>query len=408
MMLKRLNNLGPGLIVSAAFIGPGTVTAASIAGANYGFALLWAIVFSTIATIILQEMSGRLGLVTRQGLGEALRATESPILRLLAIILVIAAILFGNTAFETGNITGAAIGLETLGDISFQIWAAIIGVLAFLLLAFGAYNLIEKVLIVTVSLMGVMFLLTAIVAHPDIGALLKGMVFPSLPVGSLLTVIALIGTTIVPYNLFLHSSSVQQKWPETVPTEVAVAQSRFDTIISISLGGLITLAIATTSAAAFATQGMTISNARTMAQQLEPLLGSAAQYCFGIGLFAAGLSSTITAPLATAYAICGALGWRANFHNSRFRTIWILVLVIGTVLAITGKSPLESILFAQAANGLLLPVVATFLLIVINQADLLGNFRNRASANILGIGVVLIATTLGIFQILKAIGVIAI
>lgn len=145
-----------------------------------------------------------------------------------------------------------------------------------------------------------------------------------------------------------------------------------------------------------------------MAQQLEPLLGPAARYFFGLGLFAAGLSSTITAPLATAYATCGALGWKPDIKNSRFRTVWILVLVIGTVLAVTGKNPVESILFAQAANGLLLPVVATFLLIVVNQADLLADFRNQAIANILGIGVVVIATLLGIFQVLKAIGAIAI
>lgn len=136
-MLKRLQNLGTGLIVSAAFIVPGTVTTATIAGSKYGFALLWAVVFSTIATIVLQEMSGRLGVITRQRLGEALRATKNPILRLLAIILIIA-------AFETGNIAGAAIGLEILGGISFQIWAGIIGILAFLLLALGAYKLIEK------------------------------------------------------------------------------------------------------------------------------------------------------------------------------------------------------------------------------------------------------------------------
>ncbi|MGH1397104.1 MAG: Nramp family divalent metal transporter [Trichormus sp.] len=404
-MLKRLQNLGPGLIVSAAFIGPGTVTTATIAGSKYGFALLWAVVFSTIATIVLQEMSGRLGVVTRQGLGEALRATENPILRLLAIILIIAAIFVGNAAFETGNIAGAAIGLEILGGISFQIWAGIIGILAFLLLALGAYKLIEKVLIATVSLMGVVFLLTAISARPDIGALLQGMVVPKLPNDSLLTIIALIGTTIVPYNLFLHASSVQQKWPSIIPTEIAVAESRFDTIISISLGGLITLAIAVTSAATFATQNININDIQTMTKQLEPLLGVAARYFFALGFFAAGLSSTITAPLAAGYAICGALGWKPDFHSSRFRTVWILVLVIGTVFAITGKRPVESIIFAQAANGLLLPVVATFLVIVINQDNLLDDFRNGAIANILGFSVVLIATFLGIFQIFKAVGI---
>ena len=116
--MKRLRNLGPGLLVTAAFIGPGTVTTASVAGASTGYALLWAIVFSIFATIVLQEMSARLGVVSREGLGEALRTTfDNPLIKWGAVLLVIAAIGVGNAAFETGNITGAALGLETLSGV---------------------------------------------------------------------------------------------------------------------------------------------------------------------------------------------------------------------------------------------------------------------------------------------------
>ena len=121
-MIRRLRNLGPGLLVTAAFIGPGTVTTASVAGASTGYAILWAIVFSIVATIVLQEMSARLGVVSREGLGEALRTTfNNPAIKLAAIVLVVAAIGFGNAAFETGNITGAALGLETLSGVSPQV-----------------------------------------------------------------------------------------------------------------------------------------------------------------------------------------------------------------------------------------------------------------------------------------------
>jgi len=401
--MQRCKNLGPGLLVAAAFIGPGTVTTASIAGAKYGFALLWAVIFSTVATIVLQEMAGRLGVVTRQGLGEALRQTKNPMLRLLPIILVIVAISLGNAAFETGNITGASLGLEVATGLPPQLWAIVIGVTTFLLLASGTYQLIERVLIGTVIVMSVVFVLTAIVARPNMGELLAGMLIPRLPAGSLLNVIALIGTTVVPYNLFLHASSVQKKWLETVPTQQAVDESRFDTVVSISVGGLITLAIAVTAAAAFAEKGTTFYSAAMMAQQLEPLLGAAARDFFAIGLFAGGLSSAITAPLATAYATTGVLGWQPNLKSNRFRTIWILVLVTGTVLAVAGKRPVEAIVFAQAANGLLLPIVAVFLLLVMNRTDLLQDFRNRTMANVLGIGVVLITASLGIFQLLKAV-----
>ena len=118
-MIKRLRNMGPGLLVAAAFIGPGTVTTASVVGASTGYALLWALVFSIFATIILQEMSARLGVVSREGLGEALRTTfDNPLFKVVAVILVVAAIVFGNAAFEAGNIIGASLGLQAILGLS--------------------------------------------------------------------------------------------------------------------------------------------------------------------------------------------------------------------------------------------------------------------------------------------------
>ncbi len=126
---------GPGLLVTAAFIGPGTITTATVAGAGFGLALLWVLLFSVIATIVLQEMAARLGIVSRQGLGEALRgAFPAPVLRGAVVALVVAAIAFGNAAFQTGNITGAAIGLEVLTGISRPVWAATVGAAAIALL----------------------------------------------------------------------------------------------------------------------------------------------------------------------------------------------------------------------------------------------------------------------------------
>lgn len=407
-MLERLRSLGPGLLVTAAFIGPGTVTTASVAGASTGYALLWALVFSIFATIVLQEMSARLGIVSREGLGEALRTTfDSPVIKLLAVVLIVAAITFGNAAFETGNITGAALGLETITGLPTQVWALIVGVGAFALLASGAYRLIERVLVALVILMSVVFVVTAIlVLRPaDFGNILAGVFAPSLPAGSLLTAVALIGTTVVPYNLFLHASSVQEKWPEDVPTRRALAESRFDTTLSIILGGIITLAIVSTAAAAFFERGTGISDAGQMAEQLEPLLGPLARYFFALGLFAAGLTSAITAPLAAAYATSGALGWERNLTGWRFRAVWALVLVVGTVLAVLGTNPVAAILFAQAANGVLLPIVVLFLLFAMNRSNLLGNFKNGLVGNVLGGFVLVVATLLGLRLILTAFGV---
>jgi manganese transport protein len=396
---------GPGILVTAAFIGPGTIATASIAGAQYGFALMWALLFSVLATIVLQEMTARLGLVARLGLAEALRNTFSGSwLGKCSIMLVVAAIGLGNAAYEAGNITGAALGLESISGVPVTQWSLAVGLLAAALLASGRYGLIEKLLVVLVILMSLVFLATLIMVAPSLTAMLKGMFIPRLPEGSLLTVIALIGTTVVPYNLFLHASAVQEKWPaESDPTQ-SLRASRIDTGLSIGLGGFITLAVMSTAAAAFFGTNATFS-AANMAQQLEPLLGPSARYFFAAGLFAAGLSSAVTAPLAAAYAVCGALNWPLEMRATRFRLVWLAVLVCGTGFAAVGTKPLTAILFAQAANGFLLPVCAIFLLIVMNRSELLGRYVNRRWANGAGTLVVLVTLVLGGLKILRVLGV---
>ncbi|MGW0828559.1 Nramp family divalent metal transporter [Streptomyces sp. NPDC002845] len=402
----RTRRFGPGLLVTAAFIGPGTVTTASIAGADFGFALVWAVAFSVGAAMVLQEMSARLGIVSRAGLGEALRTTfRQPAVMYGAIGLVVVAIAFGNSAYQTGNLTGAGLGLEAVTGVSPQVWAGVVGAVAFILLLTGTYRLIEKAIIALVVLMSVVFVATMVIVRPDLGDLFGGLV-PSVPNGSTLMVIALIGTTVVPYNLFLHASSVSQKWSEDVPVDEALKESRGDTYLAIGLGGLITLAVVTTAATAMFTKGLEVKSAADMAAQLEPLLGSWAQSFFALGLFAAGLTSAITAPLAAAFAVSGALGWKPDLKATRFRAIWALVLLTGTIFAVLGESPVTAILFAQAANGLLLPVIAVFLLVVMNRRDLLGDHRNNLTRNVLGGVVVLVATGLGVFNILRATGVV--
>jgi len=226
---------------------------------------------------------------------------------------------------------------------------------------------------------------------------------PSLPPGSLLTVMALIGTTVVPYNLFLHASAVQEKWPPGVSKRQALHESRIDTGLSIGLGGLITLAIVSTSAAAFFGGDIAFS-ATSMSQQLEPLLGAGARYFFAAGLFAAGLSSAVTAPLAAAYAVCGVLGWPRDLRGRQFRMVWAAVLLCGTAFSAIGIKPLAAILFAQAANGFLLPFCAVFLLMIMNRRDLLGDYTNRPLANTLGVLVVLVTVALGLLKLQQVIG----
>jgi NRAMP (natural resistance-associated macrophage protein)-like metal ion transporter len=210
-MFKKL---GPGVLVAAAFIGPGTVTACTLAGVGFGYALLWAMLFSIVATIVLQEMAARLGVVTQNGLADVIKnELRSPALRKLLVGIILAAIVVGNTAYEGGNIGGATLGLEAIFGSKFGFWYPfIIGGLAFSLLFLGSYKVLEKVFMGLVLLMSLSFLITACITRPDLGSMLKGMLVPSLPKGSILTVIALIGTTVVPYNLFLHAALVREKW----------------------------------------------------------------------------------------------------------------------------------------------------------------------------------------------------
>ena len=391
---EKLKSIGPGAMVAAAFIGPGTVTTATISGASYGYTLLWAIAFSILATILLQEMSARLGFIAKMGVGEALRVKfNRGLLKWFVAALVIAAIVIGNAAYEAGNIAGAVLGFETY----FQGWRInplilLIGALAFFLLLSGKYVLIEKFLIGLVTLMGLVFLLSAFLLKPNLWSILRHTFSPSVPDGGVLMVIGLIGTTVVPYNLFLHASSVKTKWHQSGDLSLV----RFDTVLAIFFGGIITMSILITAAVAFADSPKSVENIADLAHQLKPILGPWAQTFIAVGFLAAGFTSAITAPLAAAFATSEVLGWKGGMQEKRFRMVWIFVLVSGLVFASLGFRPTAVILFAQVANGLLLPIIAIFLVWVMNDQKLLGNNTNRSWTNVFGILVVLITIALGV------------
>lgn len=398
----RKGLFGPGLLVAAAFIGPGTVTTATLAGAGFGTALLWALLFSTIATIVLQEMAARLGLATGQGLGEAIRGRFSGLGMAIAVSMVVLAIAGGNAAYEMGNLLGGALGMEGMFGGEARWWALPIAALAFALLWSGSYKALEKILGGLVAMMSVVFVATSIAVLPPLGSIASGLFVPSLPDPSaLLVAVGLIGTTVVPYNLFLHASTVSEKWSG----EEDIPAARTDLIIAIALGGLVSMAVLLTSAGTISGSGGAVENAADMARQLEPLLGRWAGVFFAGGLFAAGLTSAITAPLAAAFATAGAMGWPRDLKATRFRAVWGTVLGIGVLLAITGIRPVRAILFAQAANGILLPAIAIFLLIAANDRTLMREHVNGPRANILGGLVVLVALGLGGRALLGVLGV---
>jgi len=395
--MLKLSNFGPGALVAAAFIGPGTVVTASLAGANFGYALLWALLFSVVACVILQEMSARIGLVTQAGLGENIRNNlTSGWLRWLALLLIFSAIAIGNSVYQGGNLSGASLGAsELLGSVSVldvwlsNAWALVIGIIALLILWSGNARVIERALIVMVLLMSVAFIGTFLLTDPDWGAVFTGTFGFSMPTGATLTVVALIGTTVVPYNIFLHASSVSKKWK----TAEELPAARRDLFLSIPFGGLISMAIVATAASAFFGQQIEIESAGDLAESLRPLFGDGATYLMAIGLFAAGISSATTAPLASAYALCGIMGWSVNLRSRAFRIIWFTILVIGIIISSVGIKPVTVIWFAQVANGILLPIIVGFLWWLC-QSPLLGKYRNSLLQNILAAIIFLISVVL--------------
>ena len=382
---QKFKNIGPGALVAAGFVGPGTVTTCTVSGASYGYTMLWCLLF---ATIIFQEMASRIGIATQEGLGENIRdRISNPALKWIAIVIVIIAIFIGNTAYETGNITGGILGIQAVFDVPMIPIVIVLGILAFACMWVGSYKLVEKILTGIVVFMGIVFFVTALFSPVDWGAVAAGLFTPQLPAGQeaskgILTAVGLIGTTIVPYNLFLHASGAAERFKD--PEQIADA--RFDTVLSIGLGGIISMAILICAAAnIYGNTGITVSNGKDMAMALEPLLGSWATFMIGVGLLAAGFSSAITAPLSAAYAVNGVLGWGKTLKDIKFKIIWMIVLVLGCVMAVTlGKSPTQLILVAQAANAILLPIMAFFVMYVAN-GKALGKWRNHAFANICGV-----------------------
>ena len=394
---NRKSSFGPGFLVTAAFIGPGTVTTCSLAGANFGYALIFALVFATVTTIILQNMTGRLSLGSGHDLGQALREfPRSQVTRNIFLILTLFSITFGCAAYEAGNIIGGSLGLEAVTSVSSKVWVAVISLIAVFILGLGRYKFVEKFLIFLVFLMSVSFLTTLIIIKPDFLSILKGMV-PTFPKNSLFLILALVGTTVVPYNLFLHSSAVKEKWSSVSDLKTV----KKDLLLAITLGGIISASIVVTSAVAFYKQGLTPENGIQLAQQLKPLFGTFTNVLFGLGFFTAGMSSALTAPYAAAFASSGIMGWKKGPDSKQFKAVWLGVILIGFIVSILNLKPLVVIVFAQAANGLVLPVASIFLLIVLNNRQKMGNLVNNTHQNIIGTLIILIVTCLGLWNIVK-------
>ena len=373
-------------IISAAFIGPGTVTTASKAGASFGTALIWALLFSTIATIVLQEAAARLTIASGKNLGEIVATKFSNNFWLKMGLFL--SIFVGCAAYQAGNMLGAIAGLQLLGDWSATLVAVFtlgIGIIAATLLLIGNYKIIANVLGLVVALMGAVFLYVAFTTDISVGEMAKGAFIPSFPDGSLLLILGLVGTTIVPYNLFLASG---------ISKGQGIREMRQGLALAVLIGGIISIAIliaGTNVAGEFSFENL----ATALAQKT----GNWAVVFFGIGLFAAGLSSSITSPLAAAVTAQSLFDKNGNWSvkSLNFRRIWFFVLAFGLAFGIFGAKPIPVIIVAQAVNGLLLPIVVIFLLLAVNDTKLLGEKHvNSVGLNVLSLLIVGVVCYLGL------------
>ena len=372
----------------------------TIAGSQFGFALLWALLLSILITIFLQTTAIRIGIISQKSLSNAIVSQfDSKLIRIVSIILILSAILVGNIAYEAGNISGGVLGLESVfGTIKFSngvnAYSLLIGVFAFIILLIGNNRILERILMILVLFMSFAFFLTAIKIGFDIKSFLSGMFLPKFPDNSLLIIMGLIGTTVVPYNLFLHVSLAKEKWKS--PDKLK--EARIDTLIAVIVGGFISMCIIISSTSI----GLdNLNSAIDLAKGIEPVFGGFSKHLISFGLFAAGLTSAITAPLAAAYVTCGCLNWGTDLKSFNFRIIWFVVLFIGVVCSSLNISSIEIIKFAQVANGILLPTVTFFLILIANSKKVLGNYANSWKNNLISLFVFLITLILGIKSVIK-------
>lgn len=340
-------------VISAAFIGPGTVTTAVTAGAQFQLQLLWAVTFSTVACILLQEISARITISSGLTFGESLVKKFGASTGRVLQWVVGGSVIFGCAAYEAGNILGAVAGLQLLTPIGSTVLTFGVTATSAVILWVGGKNWISNLMMALVVIMGVAF--AALAFSQEIAGfdLLSSAVVPVIPDGAEWIVLGLVGTTIVPYNIFIGSGISKG---ETIPL------MRVGLAISITIGGLITAAILIA--------GVSLEKFSSFAELSEIIsrqVGDWGGLALALGLFAAGFSSAITSPYAAALIARTVFGFQ---REGAIRAVWASVLLTGFLFGISGVKPIPVILAVQAINGLVLPLLTLYLILIVNDRSL--------------------------------------
>lgn len=391
-LLIFLSVLGPGIITGSVDNDAGGITTYSIAGANYGYKLLWTLIPAFIVLVVVQEMNARMGIVTGKGLADLIRENFGVKITFFIFLGLIVADI-GNTATEFAGVAGSL----QIFTISKYISVPIAAIVVWILVVKGTYKSTEKLfLIFSVFLLS--YIVSAILAKPDWHQIGAALIKPDMKLNedTISTVIGIVGTTIAPWMQFYMQSAVIEKG-------IKIEKYKYE-FWDVVVGSVITVVVAffimVACAATLAPKGIHINYAQDAALALKPLAGDAASIIFAFGLFVASIFSATILPLATAFYICEAFGFEAGIDKKmseakEFYTLFTVIMLIGIIIVLLPNAPLISITFwTQVINGVLLPVVLICMMLMVNNKNIMGEYVNNKFKNIVGWVTIVVLITL--------------
>lgn len=374
--------LGPGIITGSVDNDAGGITTYSLAGAEFGYGLIWTLIPSFIVLVVIQEMNARMGIVTGKGLADLIRENAG----FKVTFFIFLGLLFsgiGNTATEFAGVAGS---MEVFG-VSKYISVPVVAVLVWLLVVKGTYKIAERIFLVfSVSLLT--YVVSAIMGKPDWKEIGTAVIHPQVEMNtrSVAMVIGLVGTTIAPWMQFYMQSSVIEKGLKMKNYKYTLADVVVGCIITVVVAFFIMVACAST----LHPNGVEINAAKDAALALKPLAGNLASQVFAFGLFIASIFSATILPLATAFFICEAFGFEAGLDKKwdeakEFYILYTGLLIISALIILIPDAPLIPItLWSQVVNGILLPVVLISMMILVNKKKIMGAYVNGRTTNIIG------------------------
>ncbi len=373
--------LGPGIITGSVDNDAGGITTYSVAGAIYGYNLIWTLIPSFIVLIVIQEMNARMGIVTGKGLADLIR--ESAGVKVTFFIFL--GLLIGDIGNTTTEFAGVAGSMQVLG-VSKYLSVPIVAMLVWLLVVKGTYKIAERIfLLFSISLL--MYVVSALMGDPEWSEIGRAIVRPQFEVNgqSIAMIIGLVGTTIAPWMLFYMQSSVIEKGLKMKNYNYSI----IDIVVGCTATVVVAFFIVVACASTLNKNGIQINEAKDAALALKPLAGAIASQVFAFGLFIASIFSATILPLATAFYISEAFGFEAGIDKKwkeapEFYTLYTSILVISAGIILLPNAPLIQIsLWSQVLNGLLLPVILVCMIILVNKKDIMGQYVNKPLNNII-------------------------